>query len=79
MKTKLLTVALVLLAVLTLTGFTYRTPGAAKWEYQIVTFTVNPDDRVDSKKINSDGEQGWELIAVERDGTRRTYIFKRPL
>jgi hypothetical protein len=79
MRNKLIACAPVLCALLALAGFTYRKAEAPKWEFQIVTFSVSPDDNADEKTINHDGRDGWELVTVERSGTRRTYFFKRPL
>lgn len=79
MTTKLLAAALVLVALLALVGFTYGPARVPQWEYQIVTLPVTGDDKADAKKVGFDGREGWELVATERGGGRRTYIFKRPL
>lgn len=77
MTTKLLAAALALVALLVLVGFTYRAPEPQRWEYRIFTSRVVLDDKAETADLNGEGLAGWELVAVEREGQRRTYFFRR--
>jgi hypothetical protein len=71
---KKLSLFVVLLALVAL-GFTYQ--GGSRWEYKVESLSVS-EDGLDSSALTGLGVQGWELVAVESNGRRRTYFFKRP-
>ena len=87
---KITALALVLLALLFLVGWTSRAerPSKTDWEYKAVTVwqsvdMINPN----MNDINNIGDDGWELVTIIPNDTQRgnlhqtrlTYYFKRPL
>jgi hypothetical protein len=77
MRTKVLTVALILCAVLALAGFTYRPSAGPRWEY--LTAPV-ADDAAEDRTLKNLGGGGWELVTVrEASQSGRVLYFKRPL
>jgi hypothetical protein len=73
MKKKLAAAGAALLLALCALGFTYQ---GQRWEYKINSVSIS-EDELDSAYLSSFGGQGWELVAVENAGRRRTYFFKR--
>ncbi len=47
------------------------------WEYKVLDFRLERTENIE-KTLGSLGAQGWELVAVQSDGTiSGTYFFKR--
>lgn len=73
MKTKLFIAALIVMSFLAGTGLTQ--PQQRAWEYKF-------EYKMDEKKANNLGSDGWELAAIESPGPGiannvPTYVFKR--
>lgn len=87
---KITALALVLLALLFLVGWTSKAerPSKTDWEYKAVTVWQSVDiTNPNMNEVNNIGDDGWELVTiipsdVQRGNlhqTRLTYYFKRPL
>lgn len=52
-----------------------------RWEYHILRIQDEDDERTLTRMLNSEGEQGWELISVTDKGYngRPQFYFKRPI
>jgi hypothetical protein len=50
--------------------------GEIKWEYLIIPLSISGGDDI-IIEINKYGEQGWEMITVEKLNENTRYHFKR--
>ena len=67
--------------ILTVIVSSFSANNSERWEYQMIHLDTN-DLQADQKKLNSLGDEGWELVAVTiKDGGARSYeklfTFKR--
>ncbi len=47
----------------------------ARWEYQVVVLTGDPDEQV--PYVNRYGTDGWELVQIMQNDRRAFWVFKR--
>jgi hypothetical protein len=73
MKTLLIPVALLTMALFLSSGCATSHPHPAAWEYKVVSSLAEFDKR--QSAFNDLGKDGWEFVAVGPNGD---YYFKRP-
>jgi hypothetical protein len=51
-------------------------PAAPRWEYNLVS--VDSTD-ASVRRLNEEGNSGWELVGIQTISGNTRYLFKRPL